>query len=389
MKNPSDINGRSMKYKKQKIKLILPILLTFILAIFFSYNFYRLKTEWNRFFQITVHREVQKIQSMVNSTIESGGDPVSSLSSYMEKSDFLKGAKLYLYNRDITIPGSETDENFVEKKIHFKNFSISLYFDTSKEKEINKHIIIQFITGTAISAILITGILVFFRLYFKERETLQKEIYEKDRLKSVSIAISSILHEVKNSLSRLNMIAYRIISTKDSKYAELLQKEIMELSKIIDETASVNKPIKITEGKVNLKNIIVKIVNEFEKILKEKQIKVQIFGEDVKTHGDKKLLESALRNLIKNGIEALEFKKGERDLSISIRKEKDKSVILVEDNANLPIDKENLFLPFKSTKDKGFGLGLFNTKKIIETHKGKISVYKHLGKTVFKIELPL
>ncbi len=33
-----------------------------------------------------------------------------------------------------------------------------------------------------------------------------------------------------------------------------------------------------------------------------------------------------------------------------------------------------LFRPFKTTKNQGMGIGLFHTKKIIETHQGRIEV---------------
>ena len=51
--------------------------------------------------------------------------------------------------------------------------------------------------------------------------------------------------------------------------------------------------------------------------------------------------------------------------------------------------KESLFRPFQSTKKKGLGIGMFQTRMIVEAHGGSISVETEAGKgSTFRVSLP-
>ncbi|MCF6297620.1 MAG: HAMP domain-containing histidine kinase [Flavobacteriaceae bacterium] len=96
-----------------------------------------------------------------------------------------------------------------------------------------------------------------------------------------------------------------------------------------------------------------------------------------------------IENLVKNAIDAMQ---GRGELSISIKQEGSKAIILVTDSGK-GISKrlyKKIFDPGYTTKRRGWGLGLSLTKRIIsDYHKGKIYVKKsEIGKgTCFAIEL--
>jgi signal transduction histidine kinase len=52
--------------------------------------------------------------------------------------------------------------------------------------------------------------------------------------------------------------------------------------------------------------------------------------------------------------------------------------------------EQSLFRPFKSTKKQGMGIGLFQSKMIVEAHQGRMEVESAEGKgTIFRVMLPL
>ena len=49
----------------------------------------------------------------------------------------------------------------------------------------------------------------------------------------------------------------------------------------------------------------------------------------------------------------------------------------------------SLFRPFQTTKKEGFGIGMFQSKMIVEAHGGRIEVESQLNKgTTFRVLLP-
>jgi len=51
---------------------------------------------------------------------------------------------------------------------------------------------------------------------------------------------------------------------------------------------------------------------------------------------------------------------------------------------------QSLFRPFQTTKKNGLGIGMFQSKMIVEAHGGRFSVESAPGKgTTFRVFLPL
>jgi signal transduction histidine kinase len=104
-------------------------------------------------------------------------------------------------------------------------------------------------------------------------------------------------------------------------------------------------------------------------------------------------IHQAVLNLLVNAIDAVPAKRGVVTLSAEYEAVSQMTIIEVQDNGVGIAEKEQerIFQPFWSTKgQRGTGLGLAVTRKIIEEHNGTIEVISKVGQgTTFRIRLPM
>jgi len=128
-------------------------------------------------------------------------------------------------------------------------------------------------------------------------------------------------------------------------------------------------------------------------LIREKGIKVEKdFGTLPEIPAYPAQLNQVFLNLLTNAVQAITHDKGK--IKITTRKEGEHVVVKVSDNGTgiLPEHLNKIFEPFFTTKEvgKGTGLGLSIVYKIIEKHKGKISVESEVGKgSTFTVLLPI
>jgi signal transduction histidine kinase len=106
--------------------------------------------------------------------------------------------------------------------------------------------------------------------------------------------------------------------------------------------------------------------------------------------GDPEALLRVIQNLVTNTIEAVE---GDGVVTVKTYTEPGWVVVSVADTGcGIPEEfvQKSLFAPFRSTKKGGWGIGLYQTKTVIEAHGGRIDVATKEGQgTTFWVRLPL
>ena len=105
---------------------------------------------------------------------------------------------------------------------------------------------------------------------------------------------------------------------------------------------------------------------------------------------DREQIQNVVTNLVLNAHDAL---KEHGRIEVRTEHRDGRVVLSVSDNGcgmEEAFVKNSLFRPFQSTKKKGLGIGLFQSRAIVQAHGGAINVQTEVGKgTTFLISLPV
>jgi signal transduction histidine kinase len=238
-------------------------------------------------------------------------------------------------------------------------------------------------------------------------ENLERLVREKTELQthltSLGLMIGSVSHAVKGLLTGLDGGIYLL----DSGFADENQDRIKEgwkivklmvarIRKLVQDVLFYAKERELKWERVDALSFADELALVVEPKLKDLQIE---FVKDVdanvgKFEVDIGFAHSAIVNILENAVDACTRDKAKKShkIVLSIRQDKKNICFDVFDNG-IGMDRETrekIFTPFFSSKrEKGTGLGLFISKKIIEQHGGKIEVKSTLGEgTLFKIKIP-
>ena len=222
-------------------------------------------------------------------------------------------------------------------------------------------------------------------------KALQRQVELKQRLSQLGEMSAGISHELRNSMSVITGYAKllsRQVEETNMPAVNSIMTEIADMDKIITELLNFARPSVLNASVIDLNRIIMETVSPVAGNNESVRLLIGIEGE-LQVNADEILLRQALNNLIINAAESMP---DGGDLEVSSNSAGEKAVVLIKDTGDgIPEGlREKIFLPFYTTKEKGFGLGLALVQKIIISHGGSIDVESREGEgTTFVINLPL
>jgi len=221
-----------------------------------------------------------------------------------------------------------------------------------------------------------------------------------------------IAHEIKNPLTPIQLSAQRLsrfldrreisqtAPSRDSELANLVQecsrlieREVSTLAGLVNEFSQFVRFPAAKLAPSNANTIVNDALQVFSGRLDGITLKATLAENLPAVRADGGLLRSVIVNLIDNAAEALE-NSAYREIVVSTRAHPDAETIeiCVSDTGHgiSPEDKDKLFLPHFSTKDRGTGLGLAIAARIVAEHGGSIHVEdNHPAGSCFRVELPV
>jgi putative PEP-CTERM system histidine kinase len=207
---------------------------------------------------------------------------------------------------------------------------------------------------------------------------------------------SFVMHDLKNLVSSLTLLAQNAAEhmgnpqfQKDA--LDTVRASIYKMDALISRLS--NNTVEITPNleKVNLNEVVTEAVNRMGQAGRTSKAELQTdLGDIPGISADRDQIEKVVSNLLINAFEALE--QGGR-IAIKTETDADRVILSVSDNGpGMPPEfiEAELFKPFKSTKKKGLGVGLYQCKSIVEAHGGRIEVESQEGKgSTFRVILPV
>ncbi|MBP7795687.1 MAG: HAMP domain-containing histidine kinase [Elusimicrobiales bacterium] len=239
-----------------------------------------------------------------------------------------------------------------------------------------------------------------------ENFRLQKELDIAQLSLQVAHDIRSPLASLENGLKDIDIPEDNAALIKQSTeriraIADDLLRKYRRNPKVDNLEGKKEEDIKYTEKTCDLTEIIKKIILEKKAVYKDIEFKVDTPNEKIEIKTDANEISRMVSNLINNSVEAMAGDKSQirvynqvnQNITIRLRKEEDKAVIIIKDNGK-GIPKEIIKRlgekGFSVGKENGNGLGLWHAKTLTESLGGslEISSETNLG-TEIRIILPV
>ncbi|RBP04247.1 two-component system sporulation sensor kinase B [Rossellomorea aquimaris] len=231
-------------------------------------------------------------------------------------------------------------------------------------------------------------------------ETLLKQIQIKqalvkiEKMEVLSQLAASISHEVKNPLTVIKGFL-RLLNQenlpvgKKEQYLAIASSELNRAEEIINDYLTFAKPDPDQVENISISKQLNKLVDMVEPLSNQQSVDVHKSVMDATIVGNTRSFQQAFLNIIKNAIESMP--KGGTLTILSKVQKGNVSITITDTGVGMTSEQHaRLGEPYFSTKEKGTGLGLMVSYRIIEAMRGVITVESRMGKgTSFQIVFPV
>jgi PAS domain S-box-containing protein len=231
-----------------------------------------------------------------------------------------------------------------------------------------------------------------------EVKALEERLRQADRLAALGTVSAGLAHEIRNPLSAIKTFVQLLPKKSQSpvfmdKFNTTVPREIDRINQLVEDLLELTRTRKRPWTTLDVNPLILQVVELYGEEMRKKAI---VFYNHLdpdlpSIQGDPDPLYRAFTNIVINSIQAMQ--QGGTLTVFSEKEDKSSMIKITFRDSGIGMDEKtakNLFNPFFTTKDKGVGLGMALTHKIIEDHRGTIEVVSEQGRgSTFILRLPV
>lgn len=235
----------------------------------------------------------------------------------------------------------------------------------------------------------------------REREILEKRLYEAEHLSKVGQLASGIAHEIRNPLNYISLAVDHLkgeVVTAAPERPEIvaivdkIKEEVRRANYMVVNFMSYGRPLRLRISRFSYRELLERILPLLAERLEEQRVTVTVEVPDdlPPLRADREMLRNCIINMITNAAQAMP-EGGEVRIGARYDAEAELFSLTFADTGNgiSPEDLQKIFQPYFTTREAGIGLGLAVTERIVREHGGEIQVESTPGKgTLFTITLP-
>ncbi|MGN6641781.1 MAG: ATP-binding protein, partial [Verrucomicrobiota bacterium] len=221
---------------------------------------------------------------------------------------------------------------------------------------------------------------------------LSQRLMQAKEMEAFQTMSAFFVHDLKNTASTLSLMLKNLpIHFNDPAFREDalrgISNTVDHINSLIGRLSLIRQGLAIQPAEIDLNALISKTLTGLDGSSDTKLI--ADLGALPMVPLDAEQVQKVLLNLVLNAKEAL-GRDGE--IRIQTRHENSWITLAVTDNGcgmSSEFLERSLFRPFQTTKKKGIGIGMFQSRMIVEAHRGRIEVDSALGKgTTFRVFFP-
>jgi PAS domain S-box-containing protein len=226
---------------------------------------------------------------------------------------------------------------------------------------------------------------------------IENEIELSRRLSAIGRLTSGVAHEVKNPINAI-VVHMEILREKlrdtdpdAQRHIEVISSEIRRLDRVVQTLVDFTRPVELNFADTDLRRLVDEVAMLASPEAEQRNVTItrDVPIENLPVKVDADLVKQALLNVVLNGVQAMP---NGGTLTISALRYDESAEVMVRDQGGgIPADiRDKIFNLYFTTKQKGSGIGLAMTYRVMQLHHGSVEFDTVEGQgTTFHLRLPL